>query len=105
MSRRLAAILAAVLMMAGCQNAVVPQPRGPMPKTPSALASYYGQHLAWFKCGAFACAWLSVPLDYAHPNGQKIRLAVLKVAATDPKDKVGALVVNPGGPGASGRQF
>lgn len=46
---------------------------------------------------------LTVPLDYAHPGGQKIKLAVLKVSAMG--HKIGDLIVNPGGPGGSGTQF
>ncbi|SOD81627.1 alpha/beta hydrolase [Streptomyces sp. Ag109_G2-15] len=59
------------------------------------------------------CGTVSVPLDYAHPDGRQIRLTVSRVKAThkDPhnsKRKVprqGALVYNPGGPGASGMYF
>ncbi|MEU1339944.1 alpha/beta hydrolase [Streptomyces sp. NPDC090075] len=62
---------------------------------------------------AFRCGTLSVPLDYAHPDGKQIRLTVSRVRAThkDPhnsKRKVprqGTLVYNPGGPGASGMAF
>lgn len=59
------------------------------------------------------CGTVGVPLDYARPNGERIRLTVSRVRATgkDPansKHKVprqGALVFNPGGPGASGMHF
>ncbi|MFF5023472.1 alpha/beta hydrolase [Streptomyces collinus] len=59
------------------------------------------------------CGTVSVPLDYAHPDGRQIRLTVSRIPAThrDPhnsKRKVprqGALVYNPGGPGASGMAF
>ncbi|MET7685375.1 alpha/beta hydrolase [Streptomyces sp. NPDC005423] len=63
--------------------------------------------------GTMECGTVSVPLDYAHPGGRQIRLTVSRVRAThkDPhnsKRKVprqGALVYNPGGPGASGMYF
>uniref|UniRef100_UPI0015F00B35 alpha/beta hydrolase n=1 Tax=Streptomyces sp. WELS2 TaxID=2749435 RepID=UPI0015F00B35 len=56
---------------------------------------------------------VSVPLDYAHPEGEQIELTVSRARATqqDPhnsKRKVprqGALVFAPGGPGASGMYF
>jgi pimeloyl-ACP methyl ester carboxylesterase len=46
-----------------------------------------------------------VPLDYDEPNGAQVELALLKVPARDPQEKVGSLFVNPGGPGASARSF
>ncbi|MFC5656098.1 alpha/beta hydrolase [Streptomyces nogalater] len=59
------------------------------------------------------CGTVSVPLDYAHPDGKQIKLTVSRALATqkDPhnsKRKIprqGALVFNPGGPGASGMYF
>jgi pimeloyl-ACP methyl ester carboxylesterase len=46
-----------------------------------------------------------VPLDYAHPGGPTIRLALLEVPASDSSRRIGSLVVNPGGPGASGTDY
>ncbi|MBO0704655.1 MAG: alpha/beta hydrolase, partial [Candidatus Dormibacteraeota bacterium] len=51
------------------------------------------------------CATLQVPLDYANPRGGTLGVAVARLPATDPKRRVGSLVVNPGGPGASGVDF
>ena len=49
------------------------------------------------------CGMLSVPLDYAHPSGTKIQLAVSRVKHTVPASGYqGVMLVNPGGPGASG---
>lgn len=68
-----------------------------------------GTHLpAGVRCGT-----VSVPLDYAHPEGKHIELTVSRATATgkdtkNAKHKVprqGALVYNPGGPGASGMYF
>jgi pimeloyl-ACP methyl ester carboxylesterase len=86
-------------------SAAAPSPTGPLPRTDPRLATYYRQHLDWRKCGADQCTKLTVPLDYTRPDGQTLRLAVLKVPAGDQADKVGALVVNPGGPGGSGVQY
>jgi len=62
--------------------------------------------LAWRACGSgtrLRCATLRVPLDYARPGGRKITLALSEVPATAPPgQQLGALLVNPGGPGASG---
>lgn len=70
------------------------------------LQRYYRQELDWKACrdGAW-CASLRVPLDYAEPSGRAIRIAVLKVPALDQSRRIGSLVVNPGGPGASGVDY
>jgi pimeloyl-ACP methyl ester carboxylesterase len=64
--------------------------------------------LNWRPCtvsgASVQCASLAVPLDYRHPSGRKITLALSMVPATAPADKQqGDLLVNPGGPGGSGR--
>ncbi|MEP7090884.1 MAG: alpha/beta hydrolase [Nocardioidaceae bacterium] len=70
------------------------------------LAGYYRQKLQWTRCrDADSCAQLRVPLDYAKPTGRSITLSVLKVPATDPGERIGSMVVNPGGPGESGVDF
>jgi pimeloyl-ACP methyl ester carboxylesterase len=47
------------------------------------------------------CGLLSVPLDYGNPGGQQIQLALARVSHTS-RHYQGAILVNPGGPGASG---
>jgi pimeloyl-ACP methyl ester carboxylesterase len=69
------------------------------PSQPTALAGYYAQRLDWQPCdGGFQCAQLVVPFDYAKPDGPRFTLPVVKLAAADPSERIGALVVNPGGP-------
>ena len=52
------------------------------------------------------CATLTVPVDHAEPDGPTIDLAVARLAATgDDEERVGSLIVNPGGPGGSGLEF
>ncbi|MFH8407679.1 alpha/beta hydrolase [Streptomyces sp. NPDC018019] len=52
------------------------------------------------------CGRLTVPLDYAHPRGKKITLTVSRARATGSAgERQGALVFNPGGPGASSMNF
>ncbi|MEU1277116.1 alpha/beta hydrolase [Streptomyces sp. NPDC005805] len=52
------------------------------------------------------CGTVEVPLDYADPDGTRIRLTVSRVPATgEASERQGALVYNPGGPGASGMYF
>ncbi|MEZ0076876.1 alpha/beta hydrolase [Planotetraspora sp. GP83] len=51
------------------------------------------------------CATVRVPLDYREPLGQQITLALNRIRGTANPDgnHLGALLVNPGGPGGSGR--
>jgi pimeloyl-ACP methyl ester carboxylesterase len=66
----------------------------------AALDAYYSQELAWHPCDdGFDCATVRVPLDYADPAGPAIDLAVVRLKAKAPR---GSLLLNPGGPGASG---
>src|SRR5262249_19394833 len=68
------------------------------------------QRLNWQPCtvssASMQCASLAVPLDYQHPSGRKITLALSIVPASAPQDqRQGDLLVNPGGPGAPGRPW
>lgn len=75
-----------------------------LPKaTPSALTPYYEQKLKWRDCGVpgFQCATMKAPLDYAKPSEGDVRLAVARKKATGPGERLGSLLVNPGGPGGS----
>ena len=77
----------------------------PLPsRSPADLAPYYGQKLAWHDCGVpgFDCATMKVPLDYAHPvAADDLKLAVARKKAAGPGQRIGSLLVNPGGPGGS----
>ncbi|HEX8762496.1 MAG TPA: alpha/beta fold hydrolase [Candidatus Saccharimonadales bacterium] len=48
------------------------------------------------------CAKITVPLDYRKPNGNKISVAVSRLAAANPSERRGVLLLNPGGPGGQG---
>ena len=62
--------------------------------------------LAWTDCGdGFQCAKLIVPLDYAHPSAGTIGIALNRKPAIDKANRIGSLLLNPGGPGASGVTF
>ncbi len=41
----------------------------------------------------------ALPLDYDEPTGEQVQIAVAKVPATDPANRVGSLFFNFGGPG------
>lgn len=69
------------------------------------LSAFYGQRLEWRACGRAQCTTLKVPMDYAQPNGKELSLAVLRVPAQKESERVGSLIVNPGGPGGSGVDY
>ena len=51
------------------------------------------------------CGSLTVPLDYARPDGPSVELALARAATPDDDERIGSLVLNPGGPGGSGIEF
>jgi pimeloyl-ACP methyl ester carboxylesterase len=65
--------------------------------------------LSWKSCGSdqpgFQCATLTVPVDYAKPAGATLDLALARKKAAQSANRIGSLLVNPGGPGASGIDF
>ncbi|WP_068279775.1 alpha/beta hydrolase [Aldersonia kunmingensis] len=78
---------------------------------PDPLDKYAHQQLAWTSCAqmglpaddsirGFECARVTVPVDYANPDGATASIAISRVKATG--TKIGSLLVNPGGPGGSG---
>lgn len=62
--------------------------------------------IAWSACGGgFQCGSLTVPLDYSNPSGDTIKIALIRKPATDSAHRIGSLLTNPGGPGASGIDY
>jgi pimeloyl-ACP methyl ester carboxylesterase len=59
-----------------------------------------GQAIEWSDCGDIECATLVVPVDHADPAGPTLDLALGRRRAKG--DRIGTLLVNPGGPGAPG---
>lgn len=92
---------------------------GPPGWAPAAeLERFYDQQIAFGPCLPYAttasdeklfandrfdCARVQVPLDYADPGGARGEVALLRVKARG--EKIGSLLTNPGGPGASGMSF
>ena len=52
--------------------------------------------------GTLQCGTLVVPLDYADPHGPTLPIAGARHPAEVPGDRIGSLVIDPGGPGVSG---
>lgn len=91
-------------LVAGCSNLVdgraviaVPRPGTPVQWAPCQPAGPTDE--SRIPAGA-ECGLLSVPVDYEKPDGDVARLAMIRFPATG--DKIGSLVINPGGPGESG---
>lgn len=61
--------------------------------------------LRWRSCGDAECATLEVPLDDTVVGGPTIGLRLIRYRALDPDRRIGSLLVNPGGPGASGIDY
>jgi len=74
------------------------------PASDPALAEFYGQKPSWSRCvQGFQCAMVTVPVDWDDPAGATLKLAVTRRAATG--SRIGSLLFNPGGPGASGVSY
>lgn len=60
----------------------------------------------WDDCGQrFECGELEVPVDHGDPDGDTIDLALIRRPAEGPGERIGSLIMNPGGPGGSGLDF
>ncbi len=81
-------------------------PGGSQGDVPQGLESFYSQTIDWKDCSdgtsPFQCGTVTVPLDYEHPDGRTITIAVRKLPASDGDAEHGSLFLDPGGPGASG---
>src|SRR3712207_1658437 len=53
---------------------------------------------------SFECGRTEVPISYDEPQGATLPLFMVRVISGTQTDRIGSLVVNPGGPGASGAE-
>lgn len=110
-------LLSMLLVVAACDAGST----GPGPPLPSTAAGPTGAaDLDWRACGDDAnwsaagpstprrdhldvtCATLAVPLDHTDPSAGTVGLALVRVRDDRQHDRIGSLVLNPGGPAASG---
>lgn len=103
--KTVALVATAALLIAGCGRLVegraviaVPRPGSPLQWTSCQAAP---SDEARIPSGA-ECAMLSVPVDYTKPDGEVARIALIRFKASG--ERIGSLVINPGGPGESGVQ-
>ena len=59
--------------------------------------------LDWEDCSFGECAELDVPVDYDQPDGPTLTLSIARAPAQG--ERIGALFVNPGGPGGTATDF
>ncbi|MBJ7426829.1 MAG: alpha/beta fold hydrolase, partial [Ilumatobacteraceae bacterium] len=59
--------------------------------------------ISWESCGdGLECGYLDVPIDYTDENSAMTSLYLTKHMATSSSQRIGTLLVNPGGPGFGG---
>ena len=112
--RRWAAVAATVLAAgAGLSVATAGSPPGAAAAVAGSLARFDHQRVSWHGCSTgpndqegqaldqagARCADITVPLDYAHPDGQNIAIEISRLKATDTAHQAGPLILNQGGPG------
>lgn len=70
----------------------------------TSLDALYSQTLDWRLCDGLdlECADVTVPLDWDDPTGDTITVRISRYAATNADERIGSLLVNPGGPGSTG---
>ncbi|CCH28148.1 alpha/beta fold hydrolase [Actinosynnema sp. NPDC047251] len=102
----LAALAVATGLLAGVGSAVA-APAGESAR--GGLSRFYDQRLDWKSCddglldaSGAQCADVTVPLDYQQPRGRTITVAISRLKATDPAQRRGIMLSNPGGPGGPG---
>jgi pimeloyl-ACP methyl ester carboxylesterase len=81
---------------------------GPVAEEPAELAAFYGRAVSWHSCDdddLFDCGAVTVPVDYADPTGGTTSIALRRLEASVPAERIGSLFINPGGPGGSGVDF
>ena len=106
----LASVLAVVAVGCTSDRPTASEPTNtqaaPPEDVPAELRPFYEQQPRWSDCGGdFECANVKVPLDYAKPGDRTIELAVIRLPADSEDKRLGSLLINPGGPGASGVEY
>lgn len=99
---------AAALLLAGASAAVADTTTDQQdePSSPAQVEAPVPE-IAWEPCEgegleAFDCAAVEVPTDYDEPEGETTTIALTRLPATDPDQRIGSLFVNFGGPGGPG---
>jgi len=98
-----AVAIAAILLVTACSRGGQSQVK-PSPSPTPLIATPIPGQVAWTSCrNGFQCGTVPVPLDYVHPAAGNIGIALIRKPATG--NRIGSVLINPGGPGASGLDF
>ena len=96
MKRVLALLTATAFLISACASPVKPFP----------TVTNDASKLTWKKCHRdFQCATLKVPIDYSDHKMGTFDIAVIRYRDANQHDRIGSLVINPGGPGVSGIDY
>jgi pimeloyl-ACP methyl ester carboxylesterase len=109
--RALVAGAAAMAVVAAAVPATAVPASPPAPG--AAAAGHPPQRLVWTGCRRDAsdevgealdragarCSTVRVPLDYSHPSGRTIEVALSRLGASDTDRRIGVMLLNGGGPG------
>jgi pimeloyl-ACP methyl ester carboxylesterase len=115
----LAACSGLLLLVSGCASFADSVPADETAATGSAEPTPQPAEIEWTDCDEqiqpliaelpgsdrnvrFECGQTEVPITYEEPEGRTLPLFLVRVVAAAQADRIGSLVVNPGGPGASG---
>lgn len=118
--KRIALLAASSMLLAACSllptvdgKSASPSPsptidESPVVSGPPAdpfASPVYNQTVSWKDCAKLQCATIQVPLDWSMPDGATIGIAVNRRLANDQGNRIGSLLINPGGPGGSGKEL
>ncbi|MCU1529888.1 MAG: alpha/beta hydrolase [Frondihabitans sp.] len=93
-----------VVTLVGVVAAGLGVARGLATNVAASLEAQYTAPIEWWNCGhEYRCGSVKAPLDWNDEASGSVTLALLEHRATGASH--GAIVVNPGGPGASGTSF
>jgi pimeloyl-ACP methyl ester carboxylesterase len=111
-------LAALTLLVAGCTSGDGSD-EDSSPSTSSAPAEPTAAPIEWNDCNellqpllagrpgserglTFECGQVTVPISYDEPGGERLPLRLVRAVHPGQTDRIGSLLVNPGGPGASG---
>jgi pimeloyl-ACP methyl ester carboxylesterase len=99
-------LVAAAALAAGCFVALSSVGDAGAGSGSPRAAGLVGAPIPWAACDPpgedLQCARIRVPLDWDRPNGRTISLAVIRHLASKPNERIGSMLINPGGPGDTG---
>ncbi|MEV6313745.1 alpha/beta hydrolase [Streptomyces sp. NPDC051776] len=97
----------APLLAVGITATLIPALAPAQATAADSLERFRTQKPAWHRCAdslpaSYQCAKIKVPLDYKHPTGKTIKVAISRIKTSDPGKRHGVMLFNPGGPGGEG---